>query len=141
MQLKYKKRRDYKYTLAEAYQLETQWLNMPEINTQYIQLNTQGQIHIAKAYSWDGASGPMPDFRSIMRGSLIHDALYQLIREQHLDPSFRAAADRLLLQICLDDGMNPLLAHWVHFCVRCFGKAKAESSIITLETANLGKHA
>lgn len=134
MRLQYKKRRAYKYTLAEPYLFETQWLNAPEIHTQYIQLNQHGQLHISKAYSWDDASGPMPDFTSIMRGSLVHDALYQLMREQHLDLSFRAAADRLLFEICLADGMNPILAHWVHFCVRCFGKPQAQNDLITLHT-------
>jgi hypothetical protein len=133
MALQYKKRRDYKYTLAEPYLFETQWLNAPEVYTQYIQLNQHGQLQISAAYSWDGASGPMPDFHSIMRGSLVHDALYQLMREQHLDLSFRAAADQLLLNICRADGMNPLLAHWVHFCVRCFGQAQAQSDLIVLQ--------
>jgi hypothetical protein len=72
-----------------------------------------------------------------MRGSLIHDALYQLMREQHLDIRFRAAADRLLFQLCLADGMNPLLARWVYFCVRCFGKAQAQSNVITLPAPEL----
>ena len=132
MQLLYKKRRVYKYTLAKQYIFETQWYNAPEINTRFIQLNKQGQLFIHAAYSWDGASGPMPDFTSIMRASLIHDALYQLIREQHLPSSYRLAADRLLHALCLADGMNPILAHWVYFCVRCFGRKHAQNDLIIL---------
>jgi hypothetical protein len=132
MQLHYKKRRDYKYTLAKQYIFETQWDNAPEINTRFIQLNKQGQLILHAAYSWDGASGPMPDLSSIIRASLIHDALYQLMREQHLPLSYRLAADRLLYTLCVADGMNPLLARWVYFCVCCFGHNHAQNDLIIL---------
>ncbi len=132
MQFKYKKRHHYKYTLSEQYIFETQWINKLEVNTQFIQLNAQGQLLIQKAYAWDGASGPMPDLPSIMRASLIHDALYQLIRERHIASSYRNAADRLLLEICLADGMNPILSRCVYFCVRCFGHRYVRNNQLTL---------
>ncbi len=58
--------------------------------------------------------------------------LYQLIREQHLPLSYRLATDRLLYTLCLADGMNPLLARWVYFCVRCFGRSHTQRDLIIL---------
>ncbi|WP_203570481.1 MULTISPECIES: DUF1353 domain-containing protein [Deefgea] len=130
MQLLYKKRRTYKYTLAAPYCFETKWKEVPELNTPYIELKANGSLQIKTAYSWDGASGPMPDLASIMRASLIHDALYQLMREQHLPASYRKAADRLLLNTCLADGMNSVLAHWVYACVRCFAQRYIKNEVI-----------
>lgn len=135
MLLQYKKRRTYKYTLAAPYCFETKWINAPEINTQHIQLKPNGLLQINSCYSWDGASGPMPDFSSIMRASLIHDALYQLLRAQLLPKSYRKAADQILLEVCLADGMNAVLAHWVYSCVRLFGHRYIKNEVITFEPA------
>jgi hypothetical protein len=57
-----------------------------------------------------------------MRGSLVHDALYQLMRERHLDIDIhRTAADLLLQQICKKDGMTSIRTWWVYQGVRIGG--------------------
>ena len=84
-----------------------------------------GTIRIGAHYAWDGASGPAPDIPSIMRGSLVHDALYQLMRLGELDLSFRETADDLLKTMCRADGMNRMLAWLVHRSVRTFGAEHA----------------
>lgn len=62
-----------------------------------------------------------------MRGSLVHDALYQLMRERHLDRALhRAAADRILRDICRQDGMGRLRAAWVYWGVRRFADPAAD---------------
>ena len=44
-------------------------------------------------------------------GSLLHDALYQLMREGLLDHTLhREAADRILQSLCREDGMTALRA-------------------------------
>ena len=82
-----------------------------------------GRLFIQKGYAWDGATC-WPDFDSIMRGSLVHDALYQLIRLGYIDPIRRKDADKLLRQMCLEDGMMPFHAWLVYTGVRLFARAK-----------------
>lgn len=137
MTIVYQARRHYKYQLAQACELPCAVYPEQEIQTRFIRLSVNGNLWLAPYYAWDGASGPMPDFNSIMRASLVHDALYQLMREGHLDlAKYRPAADQALLRYCLEDGMNPLLARWVYFCVRRFGAKYARSGLRQLPVAH-----
>lgn len=64
-----------------------------------------------------------------MRGSLVHDALYQLMREGHLDlAAHLGPADRLLQKLCREDGMSQLRAWWVYEASKRFGKPAANPS-------------
>ena len=64
-----------------------------------------------------------------MRGSLIHDALYQLMREKHLDHrTYRPVADKILQRLCREDGMSRLRAWWVYQGVRLFADPASEPS-------------
>ncbi|WP_273430243.1 hypothetical protein [Chitinibacter tainanensis] len=118
----YRRRRTYKYTLDTPYQLLTPLRPLEAVGNGFLRLHPDGTLAIAAHYSWDGASGPMPDLPSIVRGSLVHDALYQLIREGALAAKpHRREADQLLRSLCLADGMSYLLAQWVYLCVRVFG--------------------
>ena len=80
-----------------------------------------GVLTIKRNYAWDGASGPVFDTRRIMRGSLVHDALYQLMREEHLPQKVRDNADWLLREICIEDGMPKFNADLVYLAVDLFG--------------------
>jgi hypothetical protein len=61
-------------------------------------------LWIVTGYAWDGASGPTIDTRSVIRASLVHDALYQLMRLGVLDRGWRATADADLARIMIEDG-------------------------------------
>ena len=62
-----------------------------------------------------------------MRGSLVHDALYQLMRLEELDyKTDRKYADQLLKTICREDGMSAFRAWYVHRLVRAFGEGAAK---------------
>ncbi|TCT21199.1 DUF1353 domain-containing protein [Thiobaca trueperi] len=91
------------------------------IRTRFIDLTAEGWLTIRAGYAWDGPSGPTLHSPSFMRGSLIHDALYQLIREGHLPRTHRRAADRLLYDLCRRDGMWAIRAAWVWLAVRLVG--------------------
>ncbi len=74
----------YKYQLHESYEVTVR-INPPEdIKTEYISLDQMGHLVLQKGYAWDGPSGPTIDTGDFMRGSLVHDALYQLMRMEHL---------------------------------------------------------
>lgn len=60
-----------------------------------------------------------------MRGSVLHDALYQLMRLGPLETEYREHADNLLRDICVADGMVKLRGWYVHKPVRWFGAKNA----------------
>jgi len=91
------------------------------IKTDYIDLDTEGMLVIKKGYAWDGPSGPTFDTPNFMRGSLVHDALYQLLRNELLEPKWREEADNELARMCREDGMSRIRAWWVHRSVRLGG--------------------
>lgn len=120
--IQYKNRRRYKYTLFDDYRHETGITPLHAITTRFIDLDMSGMLTIKKNYAWDGASGPILDTKRIMRGSLVHDALYQLMREKHLPQKARENADWLLREICLEDGMPEFNADLVYLAVDLFGQ-------------------
>lgn len=120
-------KKGYKYQLTAAYVTPTEIKPGHDIDIDFIALNTSGLLTIKKGYAWDGPSGPTVDTLNFMRGSLVHDALYQLMREGHLDNKHcREAADRLLQQLCTEDGMCAARAWWVYHGVRLGGNPAAD---------------
>ena len=122
----YKKRRHYKYTLVESYSRTIDIQPEQKLGNDFLYLDSNGELFISKGYSWDGPSGPTIDTKNFMQGSLVHDALYQLIREQHLDFEFREYADELLRKMCREDDMSPFRAFFVYWAVRIFGASSAK---------------
>ena len=62
-----------------------------------------------------------------MRGSLVHDALYQLMRLRALDYKVhRKQADEILREICLEDGMCAFRAWYVYQALRIFAEKGAQ---------------
>jgi hypothetical protein len=57
-----------------------------------------------------------------MRGSLEHDAFYQLMRFGLLPLSFRKEVDQRLYTVCVQDGMSRIRASWVKFAVNTFAE-------------------
>ncbi len=82
---------------------------------------TDGYLYITEHYAWDGATGPTWQDSKNKRGSLIHDALYQLMREGLLPMSYRKAVDQELIHICKEDGMSRFRAWYYMLAVRTFG--------------------
>ena len=124
----------YKYQLQSDYVHRLPHMNLlpyvlNEIETDYLWLGTQGafndvhmQLIVKRGYAWDGPSGPTIDTKNFMRGSLVHDALYQLMRLGHLDKNvYRIRADRELYSICREDGMCHIRAQVVYWGVRIGG--------------------
>ncbi len=95
----------YKYQLQQDY-FDRVLIKPPaHIEHGYIVLSTNGVLMIERGYSWDGPSGITFDTKSSMRASLVHDALYQLIRNGCLMESDREAADFEFYERCIEDRM------------------------------------
>ncbi|MDH5471725.1 MAG: hypothetical protein OEY87_04455 [Gammaproteobacteria bacterium] len=115
-------RKGYKYQLHDDYGININIFPETSIITRFIDLTSDGNLIIKAGYAWDGPSGPTIDTKNFMRGSLVHDALYQLMREQKISQHHKDFADRLLKTMCRDDGMSWLRAQMVYQGVKHFGK-------------------
>jgi hypothetical protein len=115
----------FKYLLTQPYALTLPIKPVSKIQYGHVLLEKTGVLVIQRGYLWDGPSGPSFDTENFMRGSLVHDALYLLMRENKLDISYRKTADQILHDICIEDGMCSLRATWVYWAVRLFGKSSA----------------
>lgn len=122
----YRKLRKHKYQLVRDFKLSMSWKPVRKLATSYAVFHEDGILVIRAGYAWDGPSGPTIDTKSFMRGSLVHDALYQLMREGRLDPSWRKEADKTLRRLCREDGMSWLRAWYVYRSVRAFAGGAIE---------------
>jgi len=127
--MKYTKRRLWKYKLHSEEVVQTTIKPDALIITEFIQLDYNGELKIFAGYCWDGPSGPVLHRPDNMRGTLVHDALYQLMRENHLPQSERQQADEMLRSICLEDGMSPFWANLFYNTVRKHGAKAAQSNV------------
>lgn len=116
----YRKITGYKYQLMEEFIIDTAVFPDANIVNPFMCLLATGRLIIKKGYAWDGPSGPTIDTENFMRGSLVHDALYQLIRESKISKIYRGYADRLLRHLCIEDGMSNFRAWYVYWSVRKF---------------------
>ena len=118
--IKYTK--SFKYQLKENYTIQTDILGY-EYNNQFIKLNENGWLLIRSGYAYDGASGPTKDDKTNMEGALVHDALYQLMRQEVIPRNFQEYSDKLFRDICLDKGMWRVRAWYYLKGLQMFGKS------------------
>ena len=111
----------YKYQLVRDYSVIIDIVN-ETVDSEYIKLRPDGQLIIKKGYAWDGPSGPTIDTKDSMRGALIHDALYQCMRDYGLDrDKYKDVADTEFRKACVEDGMSWLRASYMYYGVKVFG--------------------
>lgn len=121
-------REGFKYQLVEPYSVRLPLYPASYIDTHFIKISTSGDLVIAPDYAWDGPSGPTIDSLSSMRGSLIHDALYQMIRAGALTPAQRKTADDIYRNACIQDGMFEWRANGHFKALEWFGMPAARPS-------------
>lgn len=110
----------------EFFQLSSGWNNKTPV------------LVVREGYQWDGPSGPTIDTHDFMTASLVHDVLYQIIRERLFMTSncsttaphilkevdgLRRKSDKIMYRICRDFGMPWFRAQYVYRAVRWFGGA------------------
>lgn len=117
----------YRFQLDHDYQVNIPITPDNPQPLDYIDLDADGNLLIRKGYAWDGPSAPGMKIPSFMRASLVHDALYQLMRNSVLDNNHhRIEADRLMRRMCIADGMNRAVAWLSYWAVRKFGNPAAD---------------
>lgn len=123
----FRKLTKYKYQLNKVYTFQSSILPGDDLLSDFVDLKSNGLLEIKKHYAWDGASGPALDTKTILRGSLVHDALYQLLSLELLDRKYKDDIDRLFQKICRVDGMSRFRAWYVYLAVHYFGKGRPKS--------------
>ena len=83
----------------------------------FIQMRGDGLLTICADYAWDGATG-IPNNKKNMFASLVHDALYQILRVDHEEKQallkgitrkeFREDADRIFMKLYRGNGATGL---------------------------------
>lgn len=81
-----------------------------------------GKIYFNAYYTYDGPSGPTKDDDTNKIPALVHDGLYQMMREGVLDRKYRKLADQVMRRMCLEHGMKPFRAWYYYVGLRLFGK-------------------
>ena len=100
-------KKGYKYQLHEEYAFRfDRGSFLKECKAMFITYDYERcELVAMPGYAWDGPSGPTLDTKTTMRGSLVHDIIYQLIRLEILPFGFWRNADRILDEILREDGM------------------------------------
>ncbi len=107
-----------------------------DLEHEFITVGANGTLIVKAGYAWDGPSGPTLDTDNFMRGSLVHDVLYQLMRDGVIDPKeYKDKADRELQHICRIDGMSAIRAWYVYQGLAIGGWAATQPRLNEIQTA------
>ena len=134
MKLKYRKL-NWQYEVAEDLHEITKIFPEERIDTDFVQLYDGGRLIVRKGFAWDGASGPTLPWKSSVRPSAVHDAVYGLIAAGLLDKKWRLTADNMFYRMLREDGMPRIQAMSWWLAVRMFGggshiETKPEKDIV-----------
>lgn len=95
--------RPYKYELLEDYEIELDH-RFAALKSEYVTCTVtknSSTLKISRGYRWDGASGPAVDTMNWAMPSLVHDAMYQVIR-------LLVKQGRFDVLRCRREGLKPL---------------------------------
>ena len=122
----------FKYQLVQDAVYQTRIVPPHDIDTRFVSLSSSGLLTLKAGFAWNGVSGPTIQRNSNRRGGAFHDGLYRLMRFGLIDflplDLAREAADELLQEIWIKDGMYVWLAKLEVKMVRRFGLGSARPS-------------
>lgn len=131
--MRYKKRKHWKYkTVGDTFHHKAIKPEAPSYG-EFLSIAGDGTLLISGGYCYDGASFIVLDTDNVMYPALIHDALYQLIREGVLKQSDRKRADEILRELCLERGMSTIRAWSIYYGLRAGGGHAAKPDILTVD--------
>ncbi|MEL6195592.1 MAG: DUF1353 domain-containing protein [Myxococcota bacterium] len=123
---------DYQHRRVPGFENRSGRVTRGEDNDVLIEMDN-GQLTVRAGYAWNGASGPTVDTIDSMRASLVHDSLYQFVRDA-LAPNdddewsrLRKAADREFRLVLEEDGMGRIRRSLWYRAVRWFGGSAIRS--------------
>ena len=121
-----KYRDGYKHQLAETFKILLPVNPVVQYSGEWFDIDIKGLLTIKKNYCWDGASGPTWDTDNCKKPSLVHDALYQLMRHEVLSRGYRKHADKLFYDMLRDNGMWLVRARLWYRSVRMAAMSAAD---------------
>lgn len=108
------------FELTQDYFFQTDVKGLP-CEYKQIVLNEDGMLHIKAGYRWNGPTGS-PAYKEMIRGSLVHDALYALFSSKgplHKNrPQVKRYADKMLFDVFIIDGVSRWLANMTFYGAR-----------------------
>ncbi len=120
-------RSGYKYQLAADYSIKTIIKPKKDVSGRFIKLDTNGNLTVLDGYAWDGPSGPVEDTKENLRASLVHDALYQLMRNRHLTAKqYKRKADKLFRKMSIEDGVPRITAQIYYLGLKLGGRPSTD---------------
>ena len=141
IKLTYRELNDYKYQIKIDFLIQTGFYSQT-CKTEFIVLTPDGMLWIKAGYSWNGSNWSSD--KNAMFASLVHDALYQLMRLGLLGRKvFRKPADALYRDMCIAEGMLRLRARWRYIGLRWLAegstyperKPRGQIKILTIKWA------
>lgn len=123
-------RSGFKYQLAGDYVTQICVRPPRDVAADFVELTAEGWLTVKKGFAFDGPSVPewIPmredTRRMMMRGSCVHDALYELLRQGLIWD--REGADNELRRMCLEDGLPADEAESVWRAVQAYGASAAD---------------
>jgi len=121
-------KRGYKYQVTRPFLIKLDIVPVEPFDLDFLRMDKDGNLLIRPGYAWDGASGPTWDTLNSQRGSLVHDALYQLIRLGKIEKKYKEYADQVLHDLCVEDGMYKWRADYWQWAVLKFGTGSTRPS-------------
>lgn len=119
----------FKYQLEEDFLIGIPVLaQFDGIDMRYFSINNCGTLLLKVGFASDGPSGPTIDTPNSIRGSFIHDALYECMRKGYIPIKFRKKADEIIREVCIMDGMSKIRAYAWYYALRWFGARNAKPS-------------
>ena len=88
-----KYRKGYKYQLASDELFHTSIIGY-RVSKKRVELHPDGTVILREGYAWDGPSGPVFDRDTVMQASILHDALYEMMRWELVPHYEWRAADK-----------------------------------------------
>ena len=116
----------YKHQLADTFKIKLPINPVTQYSGEWLSIDISGVLTIKRGYCWDGASGPTWDTNNCKKPSLVHDALYQLMRHEVLPRGYRKHADKLFYDMLRANGMWIVRARLWYRSVRMAAMSSAD---------------
>ena len=129
--MRYQKKKDWKYRIYEDVEFNL-YHDYGRIVHPFFQIDGN-HLTVKAGYHWDGASGVAIDTDNFMSPSLIHDVLFQCMREDLMNRDRFKHANVELKTQCRERGMSKFRAWYVYKAVAMFGSKYTKSDIIEVK--------